>query len=64
MHMSGMLARNISGCLRIAATRLIELEIGKHIRYYHRTETRLHLHANDVNSGPFSVYRNKPPQTL
>ena len=27
-------------------------------------ETRPHLCANDVNSGPFSIYGNRTPQTL
>jgi len=67
MNMSGILVLNISDCLyKLRQTYLIELERGKRIRFHYlrtkflqnavRTETCLHLLADDVNSGPFSVY--------
>ena len=73
MNMASILVRNISDCLR--QTYLIGLEKGKHTRIivpnleeisYKSTATRLHLRADDVNSGPFSVYThgNATPKAL
>jgi len=64
--MAGILIHNINDCLKLRQTYLIELVKEKRIKCHRLQFERnsvqtygncLHLRANDVNSGPFSVYR-------
>jgi len=54
---------------KLQQTYLIELERGKRIRNfeeisYERTVSRLHLRANEVNSGMFTHTDMQPPYPL